>query len=131
MVEFLLGNHHVLLELLLVNTNQYLLQFIGIVGPCLPYKRCYIVIERAFPSALEVYEVRLAVFEHDVPGLEIAIHESAAPHHSKKVRAHLLHILMELYLAELQTTGLKETILEVVEVEPDVPLVKLRLRETY
>ena len=76
-----MGQEHVLFYQLVgtqgfqVLVNQFLAQAVRIVGLGLPEERSHVVIQRSFPSSLEINQVRLSVLHHDITALEVAIHE--------------------------------------------------------
>ena len=71
----------------MVSGNFYFLQFVEIgvyqflaergrdIRFCLPEEGGYVILRRAFASALKINEVGLAVFDHHIAALEIAVEE--------------------------------------------------------
>ncbi len=85
-------------------------------GTGLPDKGRYIVIDGAPPATLKVDDPGLSIFNHDVSGLEVPVHEGVALFY-KKICFKPFKIVLQAFFVELQTGGFQETVLEVVEVK--------------
>lgn len=77
-----------------------------------------VVLEGAFTAALVVNEIRLAIAEHNVAGLEVAIEEIIARGGEEKV-GETAEIVFERVLVEGNAGEAKEIIFEIVEIPGD------------
>ncbi len=85
------------------------------VGFAVVEERGDVVLKRAFAAALVVEKVRLAVANHDVAGLEIAIKEVIAGS-SQKETGQAAEVVFEGLLVEGDAGETEEVVLEVVEI---------------
>ena len=105
-----------------VFVDQEVAHFVGEVGRGLPEERGNIVIDGAFATSLEVDEVWLAIFQHDIARLEVTIEKSILLVLEEVIRQ-TLEVLLQLELIELNSLEFEEAVFEVVEVEHDARLV--------
>ena len=110
-----------------VFVEQFLAETVGIVGLCLPQEGCYVVVDGAFASALEVDKPRFAVLNQDVAALEVAIHKGGGAAAEQYV-GHLLKIIFEAVFLEVEAGGFQEAIFEVIQIPQDAAAVELGLR---
>ena len=125
-VEVLFADVHVGFQRLEIGADEFLAQGLRIARPGLPDKGSDIVVDRTLASSLEIDEIRLAVLDHDVPCLEISVHEGL-PHVLHDVILHPVEIILKPYLIEFQACSLQETILEIIQVKHHQPLIEGRL----
>ena len=124
LAELLLVDLLILLQTLQIDLDEFLAQLFRIACRGLPKETCHIILNRTFPAALEIYEIRiLLAIEHDIAGLEVTIHEGTT-WDAHNVAGHQLERCLQLQFVEIQTCSLEEAILEVIEVEQDVCLIK-------
>ncbi len=121
---------HIGFQRIEIRVDEFRLELLGVGRLGLPDERGHVVVDRALPAALEVDEIRLAVLDHHVPRLEVAVEERVG-HAAHQHVGHLVEVLVEFDLAELQARGLEEAVFEIVLVEGDHPPVELRLREAH
>ena len=110
-----------------VLVQQFLAEAVGIVGLGLPQERSHVVVDGTFAPALKVDEPRFTVLDHDVAALEVAVHERGRTAAQQYV-GHLLEVVLEAVLLEVESGGFEEAILEVVQVPQDAAAVELGLR---
>ena len=127
-LEVSLGRHlGIVLQRVVVFGDEVAAQLVGIFCRCLPEERCQVVVEWSLAPTLIVDEARLAVHEHHVAGLEVAIQEGIA-RLCRQVFGQHAEVRLQLQLVEVQSCGLQEAIFKVVQVEEHAVLVELRLR---
>lgn len=108
---------------------QFLAETVRIVGLGLPEERSHVVINRSFPSSLKVYQVRFSVFHHDVPALEVAVHEYRLGFHtSHQGLAEGIEVIFQQIFPEIYARRFQKTIFEVVQVPQDASMVKFYRR---
>ena len=130
LTELLLANLLILLQILQIDLDEFLAKPLRIARRSLPKEAGNIVLDRPTPASLEVYEVRIVLtVEHHIPCLKVAIHKGSA-RYADNIASHQLERGFELQLMKVETCGFQEAILEVVEVEKDIRLVKSFLRIT-
>ena len=92
----------------------------------MPYERRHIIIHRASSSALEIYEIRLPVAYHDIPGLKISIEkgrhiclETARNRKGAccKIFSKPLEVFLKQNFMKLYPSCLEETIFEIVQIK--------------
>ena len=110
-----------------VFVQQFVTQTLRIFGFGLPQEGSDVVVERSFPSALEVNEPRFAILYHDVAALEVAVHEGVGRTVKQHV-AHLLEVVLQPVFLKFQTGCFQEAVFEVVQVPKHGALVELGLR---
>ena len=116
----------VLAECLDVFVQQLFAQAFRITGLGLPEEGGHIVKERAFASALEIDEPRFTVLDHDIPALEVSVHEGSR-RTAEQYIAHLHEVVFQLVFLEIQSRSFQETIFEVVQIPEDGTLVEFSL----
>ena len=98
--------------------DEEVAHLVGEVGRGLPEEGSDIVIDGASATSLEVDEVWLAVFQHDIARLEVTIEEGILLVLEEVIRQ-TLEVLLQLELIELNSLEFEEAVFEVVEVEHD------------
>ena len=116
----------VLAECLDVFVQQFFAQTFRITGFGLPEERSHIVEERTFSSTLEIDEPRFSVLDHDIPALEVAVHEGSR-RATEQYIAHLHEIVFQFVFLKFQTGGFQEAVFKVVQIPKDGTLVELGL----
>ena len=109
--------------------QQFFTEAIRIFRFRLPQERGYVIIERAFASALKVDKPRFPVFYHHITTLKITIHESSGRTAEQDI-AHFLEIIFQFVFLKLHTGSFQEAIFEVIQIPQNGALVELRLRIT-
>ena len=104
----------------------------GFRVPCprLPDKRSHIIMHRSALSSLEIYKIRLAVMNHDIPCLKIPVHESIVMPFQQFLRKEF-KILFKSGFIEFQPRSLQKTVFEIIQVRHHHPAVELRLRPAH
>jgi hypothetical protein len=77
-----------------------------------------VVLQGAFAAALVVDEIRLAIAEHDVAGLEVAVEKIIARGAEQKI-GEAIEIVFERMLVERDASEAKEIVFEIVEIPGD------------
>ena len=93
----------------------------------MPDEGCHIIIYRPLHSALKIDETRIAVLDHHVPCLEVAIHESICIYRCKII-CQSLKIVLKPVLIELKTGRLQKAVFEIIKIEKHKPSVELTYR---
>src|SRR5205807_6605830 len=93
-------------------------------------KRGDVVLQRAFAPALIVEKKRLALVQHDVARLEVAIHEVIAPGAQQKLRQPA-EIIFQRLLVERNACQPQKIIFEVIQVPGNRLPVETSARITY
>ena len=91
----------------------------------LPYERGYVIIYRAPSTSLKINKIRITILKHDIPGLKIPIEEcrdiftSSCDRKSAfyDIVGKTLEIFLKQHFMKLKSGRLKETILEIVQIE--------------
>ena len=121
---------HIFLKFGQITLQHLLLKCCRIFCSGMIDKRCHVIIYRSFPSALEVYEIRLGVTYHHITGIEVPVHEGLT-FLSRQPIGKSLELVLQKHFIESQARRLQEAVLEIVQVKKDHPAVKLRLRVAH
>ena len=102
-----------------VSLYHFFAQGVGIARGGLPEEGGHVVVQRTALSALEVYEMGMAIGrEHDVARLEIAVEKRGVrAFGSHEVGSHGVEVVLELHLIIGRVGGAEEAVFEIVEVE--------------
>ena len=115
-VEFDFFGIDELLQLLFVVLDEFIADILRNLCFHLIKQGNHIIIEWAFAPALEVDEIQLSILHHDVPGLEISVHEEVARRLADEV-GEGVEVIVQAGLVEVDfLVRLHEIIFEVVEV---------------
>jgi hypothetical protein len=97
------------------------------IGFCVEEERSEIVLKRAFATALIVKKMGLALLQHNVAGLEVAVEEEVAVGGEKKP-GEAFEIVFERLFVETDASEAEKIVFEIVEVPNDGLTVKAAAR---
>ena len=102
-----------------VKLNEFIAQRLGHLCLDLVEQRNHIVLQRSFSSALEINEIRFAVFHHDVARLEIAVHEEIVGRRADKIGEGVEIVVQARFIENDFLMWLDEIIFEIIQVVDD------------
>ena len=89
-----------------------------------------VVLDRASSTSLEIYEARLSVLYHYIPGLEITIKEGVA-FIILGVFTYAVKVVLKPDFVKINARELEKIVLEIIEVEAHHAVVEFPVRETH
>src|SRR3954471_165878 len=90
-------------------------------------QRSYVVLQSALASALIVDEIRLAVAQHDVSGLKVAVEEVVARRRQQEL-GQMTEVVLECLLVERNAGQSQEIIFKVIQIPRDRLAIKAGTR---